>query len=199
MIKKLSYLFAVFAIILFGCVGCVGKISENSDDTTPEVDDTTLERWISEKPDDTTLEFWITEDVSSIDFSDYYARVDIFGAREYYGYGYHPVDVIESMDIPPEHCVIYTVSGYPDASDAWNYVTRIKITDPDISVYGITCNSSLEEFDEIMQGRGYEIYESSEMTHTATLEKVCFRLNSYNGQGQLIISVEVSNKWGIHW
>ena len=198
--KKLAYLFAALALTLCACVGCVGEKPEDIESPEGLEEDTTLEAWIPEKPADTTLEFWIAEDISSVDFSAHYERFGVFGAREFYGLGYSPAEVIKgSHDVLPEKYVLYTVSGYPDVLDAWNYVTFIKIADPEIQVYGLTCNSSLEEFDKTMEELGYEIHAGSATSHTATLEKVTFRLNSYNGQGTLLISVEVTNKHGIQW
>ena len=175
---------SVIASVVLGCIflaafaGCSDKIPE--------------------KPDDTTLEFWIAEDVSSVDFSEYYERAGVFGAKEYYGYGYSPADILEgNEDILPQYYVIYTVGGYPDTSDDWNYVTRIQITDPDIHVYGISCDTSLEEFDDTMKELGYKVSKDSETMHTATLGKVRFGLVSYEGASKLSISVKVTNRKGI--
>lgn len=176
--KKTLLLSAILSITFCFCAGCSGKIPE--------------------KPDDTTLEFWIAEDVSSVDFSEYYARAGVFGAKEYYGKGYGPVEISEgNEDILPQYYVIYTVGGYPDTSDAWNYITRIQITDPDVRVYGITCASSLEEFDETMEELGYKVRKDSDTRHTATMGKVRFGFVSYEGEGELSIFVEVSNRRGI--
>lgn len=175
--KKKTFLLVTILVLTLGlCVGCTGKIPE--------------------KPDDTTLEFWIAEDVSSVDFSTHIARTGVFGAHEYFGYGYSPT-VENDEQILPQYYVIYTVGGYPDTSDSWNYITRIQITDPEVTVYGITCNSSLDEFDEVMKGLGYKIHEDSDTMHTATLGKVRFGFVSYNGEGELSISVKVTNRKGI--
>lgn len=176
--NKFLLLSAILSITLCFCVGCSGKVPE--------------------KPDDTTLEFWITEDVSSVDFSEYIERVGVFGAYEYFGRGYSPT-LEDGEQILPQYYVIYTVGGYPDTSDAWNYITRIQITDPDVQVYGITCDTSLEKFDETMKELGYKISKNTDTMHSATLGKVCFRLFSYNGEGELSISVEVTNRWGIDY
>ena len=176
--KKILLLSAILSIVLCFCVGCSSKIPE--------------------KPDDTALEFLIAEDVSSVDFSEYIERVGVFGAYEYFGKGYRPI-IEDNEQILPQKYVIYTVGGYPDTSDEWNYITRIQITDPDIHVYGITCDTPLEEFDETMKELGYKIDKDTDTMHTATLGKVCFRLVSYEGEGKLSISVEVTNRWGIDY
>ena len=196
--KKLTKFLGM--ILLICCISVMFAACHTINDDDMKPDDTTLEFQIPEKPADTTLEFWIAEDVSSVDFSTHYERFGVFGAREFYGLGYSPAEVIKgSHDVLPEKYVLYTVSGYPDVLDAWNYVTFIKIADPEIQVYGLTCNSSLEEFDKTMEELGYEIHSGSATSHSATLEKVTFRLNSYNGQGTLLISVEVTNRNGILW
>lgn len=174
--KKIFLLTTIFLLTLCLCVGCSGKIPE--------------------KPDDTTLEFWIAEDVSSVDFSTYIARTGVFGADAYFGFGYSPT-VENGEQILPQYYVSYTVGGYPDTSDDRNYITDIEITDPEVKVYGITCNSSLDEFDEVMKGLGYKIHEETATMHSATLGKVSFRLTSYNGEGALSISVKVTNRKGI--
>ena len=174
--RKILLLSAILSITLCFCAGCTGKIPE--------------------KPDDTTLEFWIAEDVSSVDFSEYIERVGVFGSHEYFGQGYSPI-LEDNEQILPQYYVIYTVGGYPDTSDDWNYITRIQITDPDIQVYGITCDTSLEEFDETMKGFGYKISKDTDTMHSAILGKVRFVLVSYEGEGKLSISVEVTNRRGI--
>ena len=179
--KFLLCLFAVLSITLCVCSGCAGRIPE--------------------KPADTSLEFWIAEDVSSVDFSDYYARGGVFGAHEYYGKGYRPAEISEgNEDVLPQHYVLYTVGGYPDTSDDWNYIIQIQITDPEVLVYGLTCDSQLEEFDKTMKEHGYIISENSVGTmHTATSGKVRINLFSNGEQNSISISVDVTNRWGIHY
>lgn len=180
--KFLSCLFVILSIAFCVCVGCTDKAKSPNQ--------------IPKKPDDTTLEFWIAEDVSKVDFSEHYQRFDIMGGRAYYGRGYSPVGMIDgNTDIPPEHCVIYTLSGYPDASDDWNYVTRIEITDPNITVYGLTCFSSLEQFDGVMAQNGYSVEQNSHIFHTAKRGKVSIRLTSTAEHKSLSIMVDVTNKW----
>lgn len=179
--KFLLCIFAILSITLCVCAGCSGRIPE--------------------KPADTSLEFWIAEDVSSVDFSDYYARAGVFGAYEYYGKGYSPAEILEgNLDILPQHYVLYTVGGYPDTSDDWNYITRIQITDPEVQVYGMTCDTRLDEFDKTMQKLGYKISENSAGTlHTATMGKVSLSLFSNGEQNSMSISVKVTNRRGIHY
>ena len=120
-----------------------------------------------------------------------------FGADFYYGKGYQPAEIIEdSAAIPPEHCVIYTVSPYPDYSSGGQYVTRIAITDPQVTVYGITCNSTLQDFDTTFENLGCSIQDKG-LLHIATYGKVKIALASYDENKELTVSVEVTNKQGI--
>ena len=175
--KKLLIPLLLLCISLFAMVGCTSDK-------------------ILAKPVDTSLEFWVIQDVSDIDFSGHY-KLHGFGADFYYGKGYQPAEIIEdSAAIPPEHCVIYTVSPYPDYSSGEQYVTRIAITDPQVTVYGITCNSTLQDFDTTFENLGCSIQDKG-LLHIATYGKVKIALASYDENKELTVSVEVTNKQGI--
>ncbi|MBP3386956.1 MAG: hypothetical protein J6L23_00325, partial [Clostridia bacterium] len=62
----------------------------------------------------TNLEFWIAENVDDVDFSKYQIKYGIMGGTEYYGTGYVPTVDEYGQQVDPEHCVIYTVTSYPD-------------------------------------------------------------------------------------
>lgn len=189
--KKIALLFIVI-LALFLCVfvGCRNKVS------------------VPEKPDGTGLEFWIAEDVSSVDFSNYCEKAGHFGAREYYGKQYAPVGVDENgiaIDLP--YYVKYLISAYPDYSDGGAYVTRIIITDPNVTVYGISCNSTFEQFDKAMKENGYDVNYSADVTtsnsaqhyteHTAQLGKARVSLSENGDEKKLVIQVTVTNKHNI--
>lgn len=175
--KKLLLPLLLFCITLFAMVGC----TDNK---------------VLDKPQDTSLEFWVMQDVSDIDFSGHY-KLHGFGADFYYGKGYQPAEIIEdSAAIPPEHCVIYTVSPYPDYSSGGQYVTRIAITDPQVTVYGITCGSTLQDFDATFENLGCTIQDKG-LIHIATYGKVKIALASYDENKELTVWVEVTNKQGI--
>ena len=77
----------------------------------------------------TNLEFWIGENVDEVDFSGFQEKYGLFGGREYYGTDYVPTFDEDGMTIDPEHCVIYTVTSYPDYSSNEQHITGITITD----------------------------------------------------------------------
>ena len=143
-----------------------------------------------ERPSDTTLEFWIAQDVSNVDFSEYsIATVTMFGGERYYAKGYAPEDE-KHPEVRPDTYVIYTLTAYPDFSDAGRHVTEIEICDPAVSVYGFRTGDSMETFDDIFRNLGYTITTTS-YAHTAKKGKFGFR---YNTDGQLIVFAEVTNK-----
>ena len=141
----------------------------------------------------TNLEFWVAENVDSVDFSKLQEKYGMFGGREYHGTGYAPTIDENGQQVDPEHCVIYTVTSYPDYSDKEQHITGIYITDPDVEFYGITLSCSFEEFTELIQLQGYEITESGDNFVKAQMGKVWITFTTE----WIRIGVEVTNNQGI--
>jgi hypothetical protein len=164
---------------------------------------------IPRKPEDTNLEFWITQDVSEVDFSGYREIYGWFGARQYYGSGYLPVtdenryEADENgYEADPEYYVKYLVSAWPDYADGGKYVTCIEFTDPEITVFGLTVDSSFDEFEKVFSGMGCEIFKESSDSFeriTASKKRIRFSLESYEGKREFIIKAEVTNKNNIQF
>ena len=144
------------------------------------------------KPE-TDLEFWIAENVDGVDFSKYQIKYGLMGGTEYYGTGYVPTVDEHGQQIDPEHCVIYTVTSFPDYSDEEQHVTGIYITDPEVEFYGITVNSSFEDFENKIKAQGFEITTSNEHHRTAEKGKYSISIT----KEWIRIRVEVENKEGI--
>ena len=144
------------------------------------------------KPE-TALEFWIAENVDGVDFSKYQIKYGLMGGTEYYGTGYVPTTDEHGQQIDPEHCVIYTVTSFPDYSDEEQHVTGIYITDPEVEFYGITVNSSFEDFENKIKAQGFEITTSNEHHRTAEKGKYSISIT----KEWIRIRVEVENKEGI--
>ena len=138
------------------------------------------------------LEFWITEDVNDFDFSVHEQRYGLFGGYEYYGLGYVPTLDEDGQQVDPEHCVIYTVTNYPDYSSNSRHVTRITITDPDVKIYGLSLSSSVEEIKSVMTAEGFTVTESGIAVRA---EKDNFRFTF--SRDAITINAEVSNVFGI--
>ena len=157
---------------------------------------------IPSKPSDTALEFWIVENVDGINWAGHDTPYELYGGDAYLGKSY-PLELSdEGMQIPKEY-VIYTVTSWPDYSDDSQYVTEIKITDPAISVYGLTINSSFTEFDNTLHKQGYRIdIEKNEYqeSHQATKNGITFSLMSddYSSDSEsdsiFTISAKVTNR-----
>ena len=132
--RKIICLFLLLAMLFASFTGCVRVV---------------------DRPTDTNLEFWITENVTDYDFSEY-TYVPGWGIWKYYGKDYPPVAVtVEGYPVAPEHCVFYTVGSYPDGSSKGKHITCIEITDPAVTFYGITLESTDEQIIAAMEKHGY--------------------------------------------
>ena len=157
---------------------------------------------LAPEPEDTTLEFWITENVENVDFSQHNEIYGWMGAREFYGNGYSSTKDEDGNDVKPEHYVTYLITAYPDYADGGQYVTRIDITDPSVSVYGLTVNSTIEEYDAVFRKMSYVISVEERDVNTvftATRLGITFELCiGNNGSSRsLTIKAEVTNGEGI--
>ncbi len=153
--------------------------------------------FVNRKPDPpaTNLEFWIGENVDNFDFSGYQEKYGLFGGKEYYGTGYVPTQDESGMQIDPEHCVIYTVTSYPDYSSGKSAVTSIYITDPSVEFYGVSLNSSHKEFEKLMKKQGFKITDTHAIPRTAKRGKYTVTFT----KEYIRISVNVSNVFGVQF
>lgn len=140
---------------------------------------------------DTNLEFWIAENVDNVDFSNYQEKYGLMGGREYYGTGYTPTTNENGEQVDPEACVIYTVTSYPDYISNKSHVTRIYISDPSITVYGLTLNSATNDIETTMRSNGFK--NSSGNTYTKGKTSIRF------SEEYIQINVKVSNILGIQF
>ncbi len=145
-----------------------------------------------QKPENTNLEFWITQEVTLSDFEGYQEKYGWFGANEFYGRGYEPTMSENNEQIDPEHYVKYLVTSYPDYSSSRLAVTQITITDPSVTVYGLTMGSSREEIVSTMEALGYTTGQQGEELWVKK-DNVTFRFHAE----YIRIFATVTNKWGI--
>ena len=82
---------------------------------------------------------------------------------------------------------------YPDYADKTKHITDIYITDPQIEFYGITLNSSFEEFERLAQIHGFSRGDSNE--YFITMEKGKYSISKT--RKDIRIRVEVENKTGM--
>lgn len=144
------------------------------------------------------LDYQILQKMDDVDTSGHVHVPDVFGPPMFYGSAYQDIerDQNGSLVNPPKEYVLYTVSGWPDAL-VWTgaYVTEIVITDPAVTVMGLTINSDLEDFDRIMEEAGYTIVYASDTLHRAEKDGVWYRLRKEPGEiNEIKIVAEVANK-----
>lgn len=148
--------------------------------------------YIPPKPEDTQLEFWICEDTAGTDWSGHDMVEGGFGCEEYLGKAYSSGEsVVYEL---PEVCVSYRMTAWPDYADGGWYVTRIKITDPAVSVYGVTLDSDPRDFERVMKSLGFKITLKTAYYCAAQRDGFTFALS----QGMYIqLVAEVTNRDGI--
>ena len=159
---------------------------------------------VGEMPENTSLEFWITEDVKDRDWTGHDEIYGWMGAREFLGSGYKKNEDPTGSNQHPEHYVSYVITAWPDYADGGEFVTDITVTDPAVMVYGLTIESTYEEFDAVFEQLGYELSwsEGAIKTRVATKDGITFRLtraveDNSDVVPQIRISAEVTNREGI--
>ena len=149
-------------------------------------------------PERTDLEFWVTQNVESVDLSAHSEIVGWFGAREYLGMGYEALRDADGNTGYPSQYVSYLITAYPDYADGGQYVTRITVTDPAVTVYGLTVNSSADDFQATLSEYGYSPVSSdssSDFVRFVSEEGVTVTFSP--SMKEITVSVEVSNREGI--
>lgn len=142
----------------------------------------------------TNLEFWIADKVDNFDFSEHQQRYGLMGGDEYYGKGYAPTYDDNGQQVDPEHCVIYTITSYPDYSDKEKHISRISITDPLVTLYGsINVNSTEEEFTRVMEANGFTVEREGAVGLIARKGDYFISLCL----NEIVINVDIKNQHGI--
>lgn len=159
---------------------------------------------VGEMPKNTSLEFWITEDVKDRDWIGHDEIYGWMGAREFLGSGYKKTQDEDGSDQHPEHYVSYVITAWPDYADGGEFITDITVTDPAVTVYGLTVASTYKEFDAMFEPLGYELSwsEGAIKTRVATKDGITFRLTRAVEDNPDVVPVfritaEVTNREGI--
>lgn len=149
------------------------------------------------KPKDTDLEFWITERVTSKDLEDKGCTYlpGWMGAEEYLDSRYQAIPGEGGMATAPDIHVTYLLTGYPDLADDLA-VTNIEITDSEITVYGLTINSTQNEITSRLSSL------SNSFSFVTTLDEcyLCVKIQNCSFcfmSTKIIINVPVTNNNGI--
>lgn len=138
---------------------------------------------------ETDLEFFILDDVANADLSEFQEIYGGFGASRYAPkrYGISESGIISEQQIP-EQCVLYTVSAWPDHADGGAFVTDITITDPKVRLFGLTVDSTAEEFIKKCEQLGYKKVEKrSEADQAANGIKEYAYVQSKDGKYSIVL------------
>ncbi len=173
MFLGVGLLLLLIAALLLGLRGCVGT-------RVP-------------MPAGTGLEFYITQRVSEEDLVGHIEKYGLMGGREYYGTGYEPIPNEQGRQADPAHCVIYTVTAYPDYASPARHVTGILITDPAVTLCGVTADSPAGQIIQAMEAAGYRHREQEGLVFTRGRVTVRFTDDAIR------IVARVTNRWGIQF
>lgn len=99
---------------------------------------------------ETTLEFWIGEKIVERDYENHEKLNDGFLGK---GYKLNP----DNPNELPEFYVRYVVERYPEVFSKTKGVTKIEITDPNVMVYGLTTESSVNDFEDVFKELGADV------------------------------------------
>ena len=214
--KKFMIILVLLALVF--AAGCSSEDDRSADtdvvtDTVSDTEAPDVEKdgEFLAKPEGCDLDFWICENVADVDFSKYTEIVGMVGGKEYvsdkYEVGVKQEDAVD-VQILPDECVVYTLSAWPDYADyeeTGYHVTKIVVTDPEISLYGITTESSRVEFRKAMTDAGFTIEDPIEsgdafieeaMTPGGTFS---IRYESSEDGGAITVEAPVSNRDGIKY
>ncbi len=153
--KAILLLLIICTLSLTSCEGVLFEIGFRFNELITSLDFTPL----PDKPEGTELEFWIGDRYADLDLSGHIEKYGMWGGRQYYGLGYVPTEVEGYGQKDPEHYVRYVFTGFPDHSDSMA-VSYIEFNDPNINIWGLTVNSTDEEFTEVLEGLGFKVTDS---------------------------------------
>ncbi len=103
-----------------------------------------------EKPEDTNLEYWLLDKPNKKDFT----YIDKIG---HLSNEYEPIVNDDGSLSAPQEYVAYHFGNYPTDEIGIDRILYIQITDPDVSVWGLTINSTKEEIVETFSKMGFYI------------------------------------------
>ena len=129
----------------------------------------------------TTLEFWIGEYVTEDDYADHARLYNGFLGKDY------ERDENETNGIP--YCrVRYDVEPYPHTNSKKQAICEIEITDPEVLVFGISTNDSIEYFKQVFEFLGADVWTRDGYAH-AKLGDATFIMVKESGKSPSSISI----------
>ena len=103
-----------------------------------------------EKPTDANFEYWLLDSPNKKSFT----YIDGIG---YLSNNYEPIINEDGSLCAPQEYVSYWFENYPFWEVGIDKIMCINITDPNVSVWGLTINSTKEEFVDTFSRMGFDI------------------------------------------
>ena len=147
-------------------------------------------------PEDTNLEYWLLYNPYNKNWTELpngYWMEDFYG-KSYLAQGYEPVIDEDGNLSVPEHCVIYSTGNYPLIDMGVKRITSISITDPQVSVFGLTINSTREEIDEVMTKNGFAVSYMLPLDTAISYQNEEYRICFYSNHTYYNSSIKISMK-----
>lgn len=134
-----------------------------------------------------TLEIDLLTSVDEVDFSDF-GVVPGFGITGYYDKKYGDWDA--DIGAVSACYVQYDVTSYPDYMSKKKYVTGIRVTDPEVSVYGYCVGDNANEYKAFLIDKGFKLDEEWDRIKRFENGKLLLRF-SLEPETQQITSISV--------
>ena len=138
---------------------------------------------------ETSLEFWIGD---IVDVGDYEGHAIVYDG--FLGEGYSGDVLLGTATPTTDYYVHYTVRSYPKVDSKTSGIVRIEITDPSVKIYGLTTESSPDEFAEVFEALGAKVSKLDYIVN-AKLGDVSFQLNKSKGlKGDGLPKIRISTQ-----
>ena len=139
------------------------------------------------KPKDTNLSYWITQPMSD-DRLKQEGCTEITGCFGCYSFLDKNYTMIDNK--VPDESVKYVLTSYPNQFSGY-CITRIHITDPSITIYGLNINSTEEEIHHTMSSLSHFKYDESFSKENQvimyTINAVQFKFFTENDRKMILI------------
>ena len=139
--------------------------------TKHEINKLILLYYFERKTSDTSLDLWILQEVSDYDFTGFVEDKTHIDGCLFYGKGYEPVIKMDGSIEDPAIYVKYIIKEGTRFSHPGNYVMKIFIHDPSVYIFGLTNESTVEEFDEVLSKYDFTKVDTQEKLDDGALYK----------------------------
>ena len=110
---------------------------------------------ISKRPSDYKMDFWLNERIKSNELNDSLVYGYKYDSIYTYLDSHYSFTTIDKAKKLPDYCVIYDVCLEEEIAT----IQAIFITDPKISIYGLSLKSSSYQINRTLSNMGFEYYD----------------------------------------